>query len=114
MKLKFSEIRSFLKNSFMAILKGEFLLRLNVGKYFIHIVYTFLLFVLVIWASLMVENSMVKVEKNKRTIYELQIENNLLDYQLSRIERSTDMADRLKALGSDVTEAAKPAATIKK
>ena len=35
---KISDIGVLLKNSFTAIMKGEFLLRLNVGKYFIHII----------------------------------------------------------------------------
>ena len=37
---KLADVGAFFKNSFSAILKGEFLLRLNVGRYFIHIVYT--------------------------------------------------------------------------
>ena len=45
---KLADIGLFFKNSFTAVLKGEFLLRLNVGRYFIHIAYTFLLFGLII------------------------------------------------------------------
>ena len=35
---KIADIGLFFRNSFTAILKGEFLLRLNVGKYFIDII----------------------------------------------------------------------------
>ena len=70
---KISDIGLFFKNSIQAILKGEFLLRLNIGRYFVHIAYTFLLFGLVIWFSLMIETTMSKVEKNKAVLKELEI-----------------------------------------
>ena len=52
MAWKLSDIRHFLLNSLKAMLKGEFLLRANVGRYFIHVLYTFFLFVVIIWISL--------------------------------------------------------------
>ena len=36
---KIADIGLFFKNSIQAILKGEFLLRLNIGRYFVHIAY---------------------------------------------------------------------------
>ena len=41
---KFSDLGKLAKNSFLAVLKGEFLLRLNIGRYFVHVIYTFALF----------------------------------------------------------------------
>ena len=65
---RLSDINSLLKNVFHAVMKGEFLLRLNVGKYFIHIIYTFFLFGMVIWTSLAIETTMAKVERNKAVL----------------------------------------------
>ena len=42
-KWRFSDVGEWLKNAFLATIKGEFLLRLHVSKYFIHIIYTFFL-----------------------------------------------------------------------
>ena len=38
-KWRFSDVGEWLKNAFLATIKGEFLLRLQVSKYFIHIIY---------------------------------------------------------------------------
>lgn len=109
---KVSDLWRLLINSFMAMLKGEFLLRLNVGKYFMHVMYTFFLFAMIIWISLMIETTMAKVEKNKASLKELEIENSELTYSLSKIQRRTTVEKRLKALGSQVTEPSKPAQYI--
>ena len=93
---KIADIGMFFKNSIQAILKGEFLLRLNIGRYFVHIAYTFLLFGLVIWFSLMIETTMSKVEKNKAVLKELEI------------------VQMLGQLGSNVKEAEKPATVVKR
>ena len=81
-KWKVSDIWEGLKNGFSAIITGNLLLRLNAGKYFIHIAYTFLLFWILIFESLMAENALSKVEK------------------------------RLEAMGSKVKEPEKQAITI--
>ena len=51
-KWKFSDVGAWLRNAFMATLRGEFLLRFQASKYFIHIIYTFLLFWVSIYLSL--------------------------------------------------------------
>ena len=43
-KWKFSDILLWFRNAALATIKGEFLLRLHVSRYFIHIIYTFFLF----------------------------------------------------------------------
>ena len=101
---KISDIGVLLKNSFTAIMKGEFLLRLNVGRYFIHIIYTFLLFALIIWVSLMVETTMAKVEAQKSQIRELKIINSQKVYELAECTRRSEVEKRLKSLGSEVGE----------
>lgn len=106
---KFSDLLKLLRNSFFAMLKGEFLLRLNVGRYFVHVMYTFLLIAIVIWMSLMTEGTMARVEKNKAVLKELEIENAELTYEAAKAERRTTVGARLEALGSKVAEPTKPA-----
>lgn len=110
---KIADIRGFLKNSLVAVLKGEFLLRLNVGRYFIHVLYTFLLLVAAIWISLKTEATMARVEENRNTISELEIEQAQMIYDLSRARRRTTVDSRLEVLGSKVGEAGKPAYELK-
>ena len=111
---KIADIGTFLKNSGTAILKGEFLLRLNVGRYFVHIIYTFVLFAAVIWISLMVDGTMAKVEKQKKVLEELRIANSQKTYELVSLTRRSTVQKTLENLGSPVTEPTKNATTIKK
>lgn len=106
---RLSDINSLLKNVFHAVMKGEFLLRLNVGKYFIHIIYTFFLFGMVIWTSLAIETTMAKVERNKAALKELEIANAQKYYDLAKASGRYDVEQRLKSMGSEVGEARKPA-----
>lgn len=106
---RLSDINSLLKNVFHAVMKGEFLLRLNVGKYFIHIIYTFFLFGMVIWTSLAIETTMAKVERNKAVLKELEIANAQKYCDLAKASGRYDVEQRLKSMGSEVGEARKPA-----
>ena len=111
---KLADIGTFLKNSFVAILKGEFLLRLNVGRYFIHIVYTFFMFAMVIWISLMIDNTLSKMEKNNKTIQELEIINSQKTYEIVSLSRRSSVSDLLQQMGSDVQEPQQPATKLGK
>ena len=111
---KIADIGLFFKNSFRAVLKGEFLLRLNVGRYFIHIAYTFLLFGLIIWVSLMIETTMSKVEKNKAVLHELEIVHAQKVFEVVNVSRRSSVEQLLGEMGSKVTEAEKPATVVKR
>lgn len=111
---KLSDIGLFFKNSFQAILKGEFLLRLNIGRYFIHIAYTFLLFGLVIWFSLMIETTMSKVEKSKAVLKELEIVHSQKVFEVVNVSRRSSVEQRLDQLGSPLGEPDKPATNVKR
>ena len=54
---KLARFGKVLLNSFVAIWRGEFLLRLRAGRFLAHILYTFLLFGLIIWVSLLIDTS---------------------------------------------------------
>lgn len=111
---KLADIGLFFTNSFRAVLKGEFLLRLNVGRYFIHIAYTFLLFGLIIWVSLMIETTMSKVEKNKAVLRELEIVHAQKVFEVVNVSRRSSVEQLLGEMGSKVTEAEKPATVVKR
>ena len=111
---KLADIGLFFKNSFQAVLRGEFLLRLNIGRYFIHIAYTFLLFGLAIWFSLMIETTMSKVEKNKAVLKELEIVHSQKVFEVVNISRRSSVEQMLGEMGSKVKEAEQPAIIVKK
>jgi len=113
-KWKIQDVGRLLKESFKAILHGQFLLRLNIGRYFIHIVYTFFLFGMLIWFSLVVDNTLAKVEKNQAAIKELEIEHANLEFELRTLNRRAALMDLLKESGSKVTQPDKPATVLKK
>lgn len=111
---KIQDIGTWLKNSFRAILKGEFLLRLDVGRYFIHIVYTFFLFAMIIWISLMIEGTMNKVERNKAVLRELEIVHTQKTFEVVSLTRRSSVNEMLEKMGSKVTEPQNPATILVK
>ena len=112
-KIRLYDVWKFLKNSLVAILRGELLLRLNVGKYFPQIAYTFLLFALTILFSLMVDGTLGKVEQNKLTLQELERLNSQKTFELITLNRRSTVATLLEEQGSDVTEPTRPAQILK-
>ena len=103
-KWKVSDIWTILKNGLGAIVKGDFLLRVNAGKYFIHIAYTFILLGIIILQSLMVETALGKVERNKETIHNLEIAQSDKTFELAAVSKRGSVRERLLDLGSKVTE----------
>ena len=113
-KWRIQDVGRLLKESVKAILHGQFLLRLNIGRYFIHIVWTFFLFGMLIWFSLGVDSTLAKVEKNQAAIQELEIEHSNLEFELRTLNRRAALEEMLKEAGSKVTEPQKPATVLKK
>lgn len=113
-KWKIQDLLILLKNSFLAICRGEFLLRLNIGRYFVHIVWTFLIIALFIWFNLSVDNTLAKVEKNKKELKELEIRNSSLEFKLKQMDRRSTVESMLKEMGSDLCESDKPVIELKK
>ena len=103
-KWRFADVGRWLKNAFFAAIRGEFLLRLHVSKYFIHIIYTFFLFWVSIWLSLKIEKTLTKVEENyhaQKTV------------ELAGMGRMSKIEDMLKDKGSALGVPQKPADKIK-
>ena len=108
-KWKLGDAWTLLRNASVAILKGDLLLRINAGKYLIHIAYTFLLCWILIFESLMAENAQVKVEAGKRKLSELEIIYADKTFEVASMSRRSEVEKRLKEMGSSVTEPTKQA-----
>jgi hypothetical protein len=113
-KWKFADVGQWLKNAFFAMLKGEFLLRLNISKYFIHIIYTFLLFWVSIYLSLKIEKTMTRVETGRKALEDIEIAHTQKTIELVSMGRMSKVQDMLRAQGSTLDIPEEPAARIKK
>lgn len=113
MKVNFGKIWELVKNSFTAILRGEFLLRLRFDRWFLHIIYFFVLCALNIWVTLEIEQTMLNEEKNKARLEELKIYHAQKTCELVSLDRVSTVQDLLEKTGSDLTVPDKPADRIK-
>ncbi len=112
-KWKISDIWEWLGNAFLAIVEGQLLLRLNVSKYFVHILFTFLLFWVSIWLSLQIERTLSTVEDNRKTLSDIETLHIQKTLELSGYSRLSTMQEMLKASGSRLEMPVKPAERIK-
>ena len=111
-KWKLSDIGRFFANSAIAIVKGQFLLRLKIDKYFLQIAWTFFLFAMFILFELGVDVTLSKVEKNKKQLQELEILHTQKRYELITLGRRSTVSSLLEGCGSKVAEPTVPAATL--
>ncbi len=111
---KIQDLGRGLRNSLAAMLRGEFLLRLNVGRYLVHIVYVFFLLAMVIWISLMIESTMTKVERSKAELQELEIVHTQKTFDLVSLSKRSSVRALLEEKGSKVTEPTQPATVLVK
>lgn len=95
-----------------AMLMGQLLLKLKIERFFIHILYTFLMFWLAILCSMMVQNTLVEIEKNKAIISEMKIYHAQKTLQLVKMGRLETVEQQLSRRGSKVASPEKPAVTI--
>ena len=93
--------------------RGDLLLRMRVDKLFPYILYTFALAWASIWLSYKVEQTMLKVEMNKKRIEELKIDHAKKTYELVQLNRISTVQEMLMEYGSDVKAPEKPADKIK-
>ena len=108
------KVIDIIKNSVWAILHGEFLLRLRIDKFFPHILWTFLLFWGMILTSMMVQKTLVQVEKNKDVLSEMKIYHAQKTVQLVSMGRISTLERLLQEKESEVGLPEKPADRITK
>ena len=109
---RLADVGILLKNSFVAVIKGEFLLRLNIGQYLAQIAWTFFLCAMAILLSFLVDKTLTKVELNRRLLKELSIEQTEKQYELIMLNRRSTVSAILEAQGSAVGEPEKPATVL--
>lgn len=102
-----------MKDTLKAILRGKFLIHIGLGEYLIHILYVFTLFAMVIWVSMMIDNTLAKVKENKEVLNDLEIVYTDMLFQEAEATSRKAVEKNLKALGSEVTEPKNPATIIR-
>ena len=112
-KWKIGDIGRFLKNSLIAMFKGEFLLRLRIDRIFPQIAFAFFLSLCAIIYNLMVDKTLVKVEDNKKTLQELEIQYTQKTYELVQLSRRSTVSTLLQQAGSKVAEPRTPATVLR-
>jgi hypothetical protein len=112
-KWKLSDIWTWIKNAVKAALRGELLLRLNVSRYFIHIVFTFFLFGMSILLSLKIEKTLATVEKNRKALSDVEIFHTQKTVELAGYSKMDRVQEMLNENGSKLTLPEKPADRLK-
>lgn len=102
------------KNIIQAMIKGELLLRMNFDRFIIHIAYIFILIWSLIYCSLKIDQTLFRLEGNRRQLEDLKIYHAQKTSELASYNRLSTIDELLKTAGSDVTIPKKPADRIKK
>ena len=112
--MSWKEIGRNIRNFGQALGKGDLLLSIGAHKYYMHILYVFVLAWISILLSLKVDGTLTKVEENKVALRDLEIYHAEKEAELVRLHSASTAAKRLKQLGSDVGLPEKPAIKIDK
>ena len=102
------------RNFWRMLGKGDLLLSMGAHKYYMHILYLFVLAWISILLSLKVDGTLTRVEENKAALKDLEIYHAEKEAELVRLHSASTTAKRLKQLGSDVTLPGQPAIKIDK
>ena len=89
--------------------RGDLVLRMRIDRAFPYILWTFFLGCLSIWWGYMTEQTMLKVETNKKTIEQLKIDHAKKTYDLVKLNRISTVETMLLEYGSEVKAPDKPA-----
>jgi len=108
------DIWTAIRESFKALRNGDFLLRIRADKYYLHIMYLFLLMWLSILLSLRVDKTLAQAGSNKEVIEELRIRHSQKEAELVKLQSASEVERRLEKMGSEVAMPKEPANVIKK
>ena len=112
--MTWKDVGRSIRNFWRALGKGELLLSIGAHKYYMHILYLFVIAWISILLSLKVDGTLTKVEENKVALHDLEIYHAEKEAELVRLHSASTTEKRLKQLGSDVTLPAQPAIKIDK
>ena len=102
------------RNIFRALRNGDLLLRVKADKYYIHVMYAFLLMWISIMLSLQVDKTLTRAGANKAALEELRIHHTESEAALVKIKSASATETRLRKLGSEAAMPQEPATVIKK
>ena len=102
------------RNTLRALRNGEFLLRIRADKYYMHIMYLFLLMWVTILLSLQVDKTLTQAGDNQAAIQQLRIHYAEKEAALVKLHSASAAEARLKELGVELTLPQEPATLIKK
>ena len=105
--------RLSVKTVVKSILSGDILLLLRVDKALPYILFLFMLGWVNIFLNYTIEQTMVKVEKNKDILEDLKNEHSEKVYKFVKAGKQSNIKIMLEEAGSDVTIPEKPARIIK-
>ena len=112
--MTWKDVGRSIRNFWRALGKGELLLSIGAHKYYMHILYLFVIAWISILLSLKVDGTLTRVEENKQVLKDLEIFHAEKEAELVRLHSASTTTKRLKQLGSDVTLPAQPAIKIDK
>ena len=101
------------KTVFKSILSGDILLLLRVDRFLPVILFLFLLGLINIFLNYKIEQTMVKVERNKVILEEYKIYHAQKTYEFVKLGRMSTVQKMLEEGDSEVTAPVKPAEIIK-
>ena len=113
-KWRWADVGRWIVRALGAIKRGDFMNTMNLGQYFIHIIWTFFLFFMSIWLSLQVEKTLTKVAAGKKELANVEIYHAQKVVELAGLNRMTTVRDLLEEKGSKVGLPEKHAARIQK
>ena len=102
------------RNAYRALRNGDLLLKVRADKYYIHVMYLFLLMWLSIMLSLQVDKTLTRAGANKAALEELRIHHTESEAALVKVKGASATETRLKKLGSEAAMPTEPATVIKK
>ena len=102
-----------IRNTLKAIRSGELLLRIRADKYYMHIMYLFLLMWMTILLSLQVDKTLSRVGDNKVALERLRIHHAEKEAALVKLHSASAAEIRLKELGSQARLPQEPATVVK-
>ncbi len=95
-------------------MKGELLLRMRFDRFFVHLLYFFVLIWFMIYFSLKVDQTLMRMEKNRIELENLKIYHAQKTSELAGYDRLSTIEKMLEESGSKVAIPQKPADRIRK
>ena len=111
-RIDWKAIRKAVIETLKSIGRGDIILRMRADKLFPYILYAFIIGWISIWMNYNVEQTMIRIEKNRKVIENLKIYNTHLSSRLVSMDRVSTVEQMLEAAGSDVRTPEKPAEII--